>query len=412
VFPPESSPGKRVGLRGARIVLGVTGGIAAYRAAELASTLVQAGVDLTVVMTAGARQFIQPLTFEGLTHRRVYTGVFEGWGDGHTGHVELAAEIDLLLVAPATANTIARLAQGHVDDMLSAIALATQAPTVVAPAMEHHMWNHPATTANVRTIEDRGVVIAGPVFGRLASGAVGQGRLAPMGEIVGAVRSALGRGGPLAGKSVVITAGGTQEAIDPVRFIGNRSSGKMGIALAGAAIDAGADVRLIATRNVDPFLFAGDVVVVESTLDMQRAVEASLPTADILIMAAAVADFRPDQVATRKIKKQPGQETLDLHLVRNPDIIAGVTRADLVKVGFAAETDHLVDHAAAKLRAKGLDLIVANDAVATISGERSQATLILRDGEPARLPEAPKAEVAARIMDEIVRLVDRRSGHA
>lgn len=410
--PPESSPGKRVGLRGTRIVLGVTGGIAAYKAAEIASTLVQAGAELTVVMTDGARQFIQPLTFEGLTHHRVYTGVFEGWNDGHTGHVELAAETDLLLIAPATANTIARLAHGNVDDMLSAIALATEEPIVVAPAMEHHMWNHPATTSNVQTLQDRGVVFVGPASGRLASGAMGQGRLAPMGEVVGAVRSALGRGGPLTGKLVVITAGGTQEAIDPVRFIGNRSSGKMGIALAGAAIDAGADVRLIATRNVDPSLLVGDVVVVESALDMQRAVESALPTADILIMAAAVADFRLDQVATQKIKKRPGQDMLDLHLVRNPDIVAGVTRADLVKVGFAAETEHVIDHASAKLRAKGLDLIVANDAVATIGSEWSQATLIARDGEPVRLPDSPKADVAARIMEEIVRLMDRRTGHA
>ncbi|MDQ3655454.1 MAG: bifunctional phosphopantothenoylcysteine decarboxylase/phosphopantothenate--cysteine ligase CoaBC [Chloroflexota bacterium] len=412
MFPPDSSPVERVGLSGARIVLGVTGGIAAYKAAELASTLVQAGVELTVVMTNGARKFIQPLTFEGLTHRRVYTGVFEGWGSGHTGHVELAAGSDLLLIAPATANTVARLAQGNVDDMLSAIALVTQAPIVVAPAMEHHMWNHPATIANVQILQDRGVAIVGPASGRLASGATGQGRLASTAEIVRAVRSALGRGGPLAGKSVVITAGGTQEAIDPVRFIGNRSSGQMGIALAEAAIDAGAAVRLIATRNLDPSSLIGDVVVVESALDMQRAVESALPTADILIMAAAVADFRLDQVATQKIRKQPGQETLDLHLVRNPDIIAGVTRAGLVKVGFAAETEHLVDHASAKLRAKGLDLIVANDAVATIGSERSQATLITRNAEPVRLPDAPKAEVAARIIEELVRLVDRRSGHA
>lgn len=409
---PEASPERRTGLSGARIVLGVTGGIAAYKAAEIASTLVQAGVDLTVVMTAGACRFIQPLTFEGLTHRRVYTGVFDGWGDGQTGHVELAAKADLVLIAPATANTIARLAHGNVDDMLTAVALATPAPIVVAPAMEHRMWNHPATVANVGTLRDRGVTIAGPDSGRLASGAMGQGRLAATSDIVAAVRSAMGRGGPLAGKSVVVTAGGTQEAIDPVRFIGNRSSGRMGIALAGAAVDAGADVLLIATRNVDPQLLSGNVVTVESAHEMKQAVEAALPTADILIMAAAVADFRPERVADQKIKKQGGLESLDLRLVRNPDIVAGVNKAGLVKVGFAAETENVVAYASAKLTAKGLDLIVANEAVATIGGELSEATLISRDREPVSLPEAPKAVVAARIIDEIVRLMDRSAPHA
>lgn len=394
------------GLAGARIVLGVSGGIAAYKAAELASTLVQARVELAVVMTEGARRFIQPLTFEGLTHRRVYTGVFDGWGDGHTGHVELAANADLLLIAPATANTIARLAQGNVDDMLTAIALATTAPIVIAPAMEHHMWRHPATATNVATLRERGVGLVEPASGRLASGAIGEGRLAPTAEIVGAVRAALGRGGPLAGKTVVITAGGTQEAIDPVRFIGNRSSGRMGIALAGAAIDAGATVRLIATANVERSLLTGKVEIVESALDMQAAVEAAVPSADVLIMAAAVADFRPDYAETSKIKKEPGQETLDLHLVRNPDIIAGTTATGLLKVGFAAETERMAEHAVAKLHAKGLDLIVANDAVATIGSARSQATLIARDGGRIELEEGSKAAVAVRVIAEIVRLMN------
>lgn len=409
---PEASGTQRIGLGGARIVLGVTGGIAAYKAVELASTLVQAGVELTVVMTEGARRFIQPLTFEGLTHRRVYSRVFDGWVDGHTGHVELAHDTDLLLIAPATANTIARLAHGNVDDMLSAIALATQAPIVVAPAMEHHMWNHAATAANIGTLRARGCRIVEPSSGRLASGAMGEGRLAPVGEIVTAARMVLGRGGPLAGKSVVVTAGGTQEAIDPVRFIGNRSSGQMGIALAGAAIDAGADVRLIVTPNVAQPLPRDNVVVVESAIAMQQAVEAALASANILVMAAAVADFRPDRVAAGKIKKQPGQETLDLHLVRNPDILAGVARPGLMKVGFAAETEDVVAHAMSKLQAKGLDLIVANDAVATIGSDHSQATLITRDGETVELADAPKAVVAARIIAEVVRLLDRRTGRA
>jgi phosphopantothenoylcysteine decarboxylase/phosphopantothenate--cysteine ligase len=407
------SPGSRIaGLSGARIVLGVTGGIAAYKAAELASTLVQAGVQLDVVMTDGAKKFIQPLTFEGLTHRRVHEDVFEGWEDGQTGHVALASEADLLLIAPGTANTIARLAHGFVDDMLTAVALATQAPIVIAPAMEHHMWNHPATAANIDILRGRGVTIVGPASGRLASGATGEGRLSATIEIVSAVRTVLGRNGPLAGKTVVITAGGTQEAIDPVRYIGNRSSGRMGVALAEAARDAGGTVRLIATRSVDRDLLAFDAEVVESALELQRAVEDATRDADVLIMAAAVADFRPETSVDHKIKKRSGEESLDLHLVKNPDIIAGVRRPGLLKAGFAAETQDLVAHALEKLDSKGLDLIVANEAIATIGSERSVATLITRDMAPRQLPEADKRDVAERIVEEIVRLMDVRGSHA
>jgi phosphopantothenoylcysteine decarboxylase/phosphopantothenate--cysteine ligase len=393
------------GVRGARIVLGVSGGIAAYKAADLASTLVQAGAIVDVAMTEGARRFIQPLTFEGLTHRRVRTSVYEGWDDGGTGHVELAANADLLLIAPATANTIARLAQGVVDDMLSAVALATSAPILIAPAMEHHMWHHPATQANVATLVGRGVHLVGPASGRLASGATGDGRLAPVPAIVQAARAAIGQRGPLAGKTVVITAGGTREAIDPVRFIGNGSSGQMGVALAMAAIDCGANVRLIATGSVDPAILPVGATVVSSALDLQAAVDASVGDADVLIMAAAVADFRPATRSEQKVKKQPGQETWSIDLVKNPDIIAGIARPGLLKVGFAAETEHIEQHARQKLSSKGLDLIVANDAVATIGSRRSAAILIPRDGETVRLPEADKEVVANRIVEEVVRLL-------
>ncbi len=399
---PESGP---EGLRGARVVLGVSGGIAAYKAAELASILVQAGAIVDVAMTEGARQFIQPLTFEGLTHRRVRTSVFEGWDDGGTGHVELAANANLVLIAPATANTIARLAQGVVDDMLTAVALATSAPILIAPAMEHHMWHHPATKANVRTLTDRGVRVVGPASGRLASGATGDGRLAPLPEIVLAARAALGQAGPLAGKTVVVTAGGTREAIDPVRFIGNGSSGQMGVAIALAAIDQGADVRLIATDSVDATTLPPGTTVVSSALELQAAVEAQVAGADVVIMAAAVADFRPAVRAGQKVKKQPGQETWSIDLVKNPDIIAGIVRSGLLKVGFAAETEHILEHARQKLASKGLDLIVANDAVATIGSRRSAATLIARDREPVHLPEADKQDVANRIIEEVVRLL-------
>ncbi len=411
-MPTHDETRERAGLSGARIVLGVSGGIAAYKAAELASTLVQAGSSVQVVMTEGATRFIQPLTFEGLTHQRVFTGVFDGWDDGGTGHVALAAEADLLLIAPATANTIARLVQGMVDDMLSAIALATQAPIVLAPAMEHHMWNHPATQANVALLRERGVSFVDPAEGRLASGATGQGRLAPLNALLAATRAALGKQGPLAGKRFVVTAGGTQEAIDPVRYIGNRSSGRMGVALAQAAVEAGADVHLIATRSVDRAWLDGNAEVVESARDLQQAVDRAVANADVLVMAAAVADFRPETVGQQKIKKQAGQETLDLRLVRNPDIIAGVDRPGLMKVGFAAETESLLENARKKLESKGLAMIVANEAVATIGSERSVATLITGDREPRELPEAGKDVVAREIVREIARLLGVERGDA
>ncbi|HWV34708.1 MAG TPA: bifunctional phosphopantothenoylcysteine decarboxylase/phosphopantothenate--cysteine ligase CoaBC [Thermomicrobiales bacterium] len=396
----------RSGLKGARIVLGVTGGIAAYKAADLTSALVQAGADVHVVMTEGGTKFVQPLTFQALTRNPVYTSVFDGWEGESAGHVTLARDADAVLIAPATANIIAKLAQGRVDDMLGAVTLATQAPVIVAPAMEHHMWHHPATQANLALLEARGVTIVAPESGHLASGASGDGRLAAKERLVAAVRRALATGGILAGRRIVITAGGTREAIDPVRYLGNRSSGQMGIALANAAMDAGADVVLIAGPTVGSIPAAVDVVRVESALEMQAAVDVAVPDADVLIMAAAVADFRPRQASDRKIKKQPGEEGMTIELVKNPDILASVDGAKIVKIGFAAETDDLLTNAASKLEAKDLAMIVANDAVATIGSDRVAATMLFRDGrEPVRLPEAPKEDAAARIVAQVADLV-------
>jgi phosphopantothenoylcysteine decarboxylase/phosphopantothenate--cysteine ligase len=405
---PESAP--QAGLAESRIVLGVTGGIAAYKAVELASSLVQAGAQVRVAMTTSATEFVQPLTFAGITHQQVLTGVFDGWSDGGTGHVDLARTANVLVIAPATANSIARLAHGLVDDMLSAIALATEAPLVVAPAMEHHMWLHPATQQNVATLRSRGASIIGPAEGRLASGATGYGRLAPLPVLLHGIRRALGSRGPLAGRKIVVTAGGTREAIDPVRYIGNRSSGQMGIALAEAAVDLGATVQLIATNSVDHSLYGGEVEVVESARDLEHAVQRATAGADVLIMAAAVADFRPATTADHKIKKQAGQETMAIDLVRNPDIIAGIEGDHLLKVGFAAETDDLVANAQQKLHSKGLAMIVANEAVATIGSSRSQATLISRKGDPQVLPEAGKDVVARAVLAEVARLLTARIG--
>ena len=408
---PEPSS-RRGGLRGATIVLGVSGGIAAYKAADLASKLVQAGADVHVAMTDGATHFVQPLTFQALTHHPVFTSVFDGWDEGGRGHVTLAAEANVVLIAPATANTIAQLAHGFVDDMLGAICLATAAPLVIAPAMEHHMWHHPATQENLATLRGRGAFVIEPERGYLASGASGDGRLAAVERILGEMRRALGRGGPLAGRRIVVSAGGTREALDPVRYLGNRSSGAMGVAIAEAAVARGAEVTLVAGPTLATLPGGMAVVPVESAWEMADAVADAVRTADVLIMAAAVADFRPRTQASGKIKKQPGQDVMQLDLVRNPDIIAETARPGLIKIGFAAETDDLEANARAKIAAKGLAMIVANDAVRTIGSAESQAMFLFPDREAVVLPQMRKTALAERIVDEVQGLIDRREGSA
>lgn len=403
---PEPRPhnNQRQGLRGARIVLGISGGIAAYKAAELVSTLVQQGADVSVLLTEGATAFIQPLTFEALTRRPVFSGVFEGWHDGEAGHVTLAREADVLLVAPATANTMARLAMGMTDDMLGAVALSTTAPIVIAPAMEHHMWHHAATKANLATLRERGVTVVGPEHGYLASGAQGDGRLAALPLLMSTVRQVLGQEGPLAGERVLITAGGTREPVDPVRYLGNRSSGQMGLALADAAMEAGADVTLIAGPTIDMPPVAYPVVRVETAQDMERAVTAESASTDVLIMAAAVADYRPATASEQKLKRQALGEDTVIALTENTDILAGVSRSGLLKVGFAAETEHLLEHAQRKLERKGVDLLIANDAVATLGQAESEATMLRPDREPRSLPRMAKSALAYEVIEEIVRI--------
>lgn len=398
----------RSGLRGARMAVGVCGGIAAYKAADLVSTLVQAGAAVDVMLSHGATQFIQPLTFQALSHRPVYTDVFEGWDAGGAGHVTIAREADVVLIAPATANAIAHLANGMVEDMIGAVVLAAAVPVVIAPAMEHHMWHHPATCRNLETLRGDGAVIIDPEPGYLASGARGDGRLASRARILHGLRKALGRSGTLAGRRVVVSAGGTREALDPVRYIGNRSSGTMGVSLALAALDAGAEVTLVATPTVDRDAWGGPVIEVESAEAMQHAVSQAAQGADVLIMAAAVSDFRPRIQATAKIKKQADQDSLTLELVKNPDIIKSIKEPGLIKVGFAAETDDLVANAESKLVSKGLSLIVANDAVRTIGSPRSKATLLFPDRPKLELPELGKDELAARIINEVTRILNGR----
>lgn len=397
------------GLNGKHIVLGVSGSIAAYKAAELASRLVQAGATVDVVLTEAAGRFIGPLTFQALTHRSVVTDLLAADSELGIDHVALAKRADALLVAPATANIIAALAHGFAGDALTTTALSTTAPIIVCPAMESDMYENTATKANVATLEERGIVIVPPTAGRLASGLYGTGRLADVDTIVGTLRHVLGRRGDLAGRRVVVTAGGTREAIDPVRFITNRSSGKMGHALAEAARDRGAAVTLITTADVPAHIAAGtDVQTVATAKQMHRAVADAVENADALVMAAAVADYRPERVADEKMKKRDGDDdTLSLTLVRNPDILSSV-KGPTVRVGFAAETENLLDNARAKLAKKRLHLIVANDVSAPDSGfdtDTNRVTLLHAKGGLEQLPTLPKTDVAHVILDRVARLL-------
>lgn len=404
-------------LHNKRIVLGVTGGIAAYKTAMVCSRLVQAGAIVDVIMTGAAQKFISPLTFQALTHRPVHTGMFNIPPGENIPHIALADEADLLLIAPATANTIAKMAAGMADNLLTAIALATPAPILLAPAMETDMWQHPATQANIEKLLAWGVATVGPAKGRLASGASGLGRMVEPDEIVGMVRGVLARQGDMAGQKVVVTAGGTREAIDPVRFVGNHSSGKMGYAVAEAARDRGAAVTLITTVN-RPAPYGVEAVSVASAQDMLAAVLSAARQADLLVMAAAVADFRPAAAAQQKIKKKAGTDTLVLELVRNPDILAEVARqkekgrGPRVTVGFAAETEDLLANAQSKLERKKLDLIAANDVTATGAGfavDTNKVTLLAADGSIEELPLMAKFEVANKILDRVQPFLSRNT---
>jgi phosphopantothenoylcysteine decarboxylase/phosphopantothenate--cysteine ligase len=396
---------------GKHIILGVTGSIAAYKAADLASKLTQAGAQVDVILTESAQKFVTPLTFQSVTGRRAYTDS-DLWGnEAHVLHVGLGKNTNLLLIAPCTADTIAKLAYGIADNLLTVTALAATCPVVIAPAMDGGMFDAPATQENLATLKKRGVTIIGPAEGHLASGLSGKGRLLEPSEILGHTRMALGRKGKLAGKKIVVTAGGTQEALDPVRMITNHSSGKQGYAIAQAALDAGAQVCLITTPVNLTAPIGASVIKVKSAQEMLDAVMSQ--KADALIMAAAAADFRPKNVAKDKMKKRDGIPQIELEAA--PDILktvyssgSGMKRFQ-VTVGFAAESKNLLENADEKLKSKGLDFIAANDISAKDAGfevETNRVTLLFANGATEALPLMSKMEVAEKIIEHTSTLLE------
>jgi len=393
-----------------RVLLAVSGGIAAYKVPELVRALTRSGCAVRCAMTASAREFVTPLVLQTLSGERVATELFDLSQESEIDHIALADWAELLIVAPATANLLAKLALGLADDLVSTIALATCAPILVAPAMNVNMWRHPATQRNVAELRERGVQTVGPETGELACGWEGEGRMSDPAAIAAAAEMALGSRG-LAGEIVLVTAGGTREAVDAVRFLGNRSSGKMGFAVAAEAARRGAEVVLVAGPSALETPPGVRRVDVESALEMRDSVFAELPRATIVVKAAAVSDFRPAEVSERKIKKEdlpPGQG-VTLDLVRTPDILAEICRekGDRIVVGFAAESHDLIEAARRKLERKGCDLIVANDITCDASGfdaDSNAVVFVWPGSEIEELPPLPKADVAGRLFDRVEKL--------
>jgi phosphopantothenoylcysteine decarboxylase / phosphopantothenate---cysteine ligase len=396
-----------------RITLGVAGSIAAYKAADLASKLTQAGAQVDVILTGAAEKFVTPLTFQSVTGRRAYTDK-DLWGnEAHVLHVGLGHAADLLVIAPCTANTIAKLAYGQADSLLVVTALAMRAPLLIAPAMDGGMYDHPATQENIEILKKRGVTFIGPAEGHLASGLSGVGRMLETAQVIGHIRVLLGQSGPLAGRKIVVTAGGTQEPLDPVRVITNRSSGKQGYALAQAALDMGAQVTLITAPTALTPPIGARLIPVETARQMLKAVLAESAKSDALIMAAAVADFRPKAMAKEKIKKEGGIPQIELEATE--DILKAVakqrTETDCphIVMGFAAESRDLLQNASHKLEYKGLDFIAANDISTSGAGfavETNRVTLLFADGRNESLPLMSKTEVAEIILGWVSKLLE------
>lgn len=394
------------------ILLGVTGSIAAYKATEIASKLTQEGALVEVILTQSAERFITPLTFQSVTGRRCYRDEDLWSSEGHVLHIGLARTSDLLVIAPATANTIVRLAQGLADNLLCLSALAARCPIILAPAMDAGMFSHPAIQTSLDTLRQRGAVILGPAEGHLASGLTGIGRMVEPLEVIGQIRLTLGKNGLLKSRKFVVTAGGTQEPIDPVRFIANRSSGKQGFALAQSALDRGAQVTLISapTHLLPPF--GAKVVKIETAAEMLSQVIQECVDADVLIMSAAVADFTPETSALQKIKREDGVPQLTLRptadILQEVSKLRSETGHPLITVGFAAESRDLLTNAKKKLFSKNLDLIVANDIMAPDAGFRvdtNRVTILDARGGIENLPIMSKADVAEHIIERVIDLL-------
>ena len=395
-------------LSGRRVCLGVTGSISAYKSVEAARRLEDAGAIVDVAMTPSAARFIPPLTYRSLVKGEVAADLWDPAAPAEQ-HVAMGRRADAMLVAPASATTIAKLAQGIGDNPVTLTALASSAPLVVAPAMDAVMFAQPSVQANLELLKARGAFIAGPAIGRLASGGQGLGRLLEPIELAAAVRSAIGRSvGELRSRHIIVTAGGTREPIDPVRFVGNHSSGKMGVAVAEAARDQGAAVTLITTQPPPQGRYGIVVREVQTALEMQAEIQQAARGAHALVMAAAVADYRPAEAAESKLKKQDAdQDGMTLELIENPDVVASIDAPKLLKVGFAAETDDLIANAQSKIAKKGLAFIVANDVSQSDAGfqvDTNRVVILDADGGIERLPLLHKYDVGAAILDRLRRL--------
>tara|TARA_B100000029_G_scaffold110374_2_gene102275 strand:+ start:12043 stop:13251 length:1209 start_codon:yes stop_codon:yes gene_type:complete len=392
-----------------RIVLGVTGSIACYKSIDLASKLTQAGAEVDVILTRSAQEFISALTFRSLTHRRVITDLFDEESEDPVEHIALAKKADILVVAPATANVLAKMKYGFADDALTATILATNSPILVAPAMESNMWQNDATQENIATLIKRGIKFIGPAEGHLASGGSGYGRLESIDTIMNGISKILEQTTDLKEKHIIISAGGTQEPIDAVRVITNRSSGKQGYALASAAVSRGARVTLITAPTSLPDPPGAKVVHINTAREMLKGVTAAIKDAgDALIMAAAVADWESDKQSKVKLKKIAGENTMSLSLKQTPDILKAVSAEKIIKVGFAAETENLINNATEKLTEKDLDMIIANDVSSTDSGfsvDNNRVVILDKKGTQTELPLLTKLEVADHIMDRLSELL-------
>lgn len=392
-------------LTGKTVVLGVCGGIAAYKAVEVVSRLIKLGAEVHVIMTEAATRFVTPLTFREISGQPVYTTMWEEPKTWNVEHIALARRADLFVIAPATANIIGKIANGIADDFLSTTVMATPAPVLLVPAMNTNMYLNPATQANLETVKGRGIQVVEPASGMLACGTEGVGRLPEPVEIVDRITAHFRFAGSMQGLRVLVTAGGTREAIDPVRFIGNRSSGKMGYAIAAAAAERGATVTLVSGPVALAAPSGVKIISVESAAQMREAVLSIYPEIDIVIKAAAVADYRPEVAANQKIKK--AADTLTLVLAKNPDILAelGKLKTTQFLVGFAAETQELVAHATEKLRKKNLDMLVANDVTlrgAGFDADTNIVKILSKDGTVEELPQMSKTELGHVILDRIV----------